>query len=59
MSFRRKLTALGHPNPDKFDITNSEQSKQMVVWLEDQKIRCDHSDNRLPLKLGYMNDQSS
>ena len=48
MSFRRKLTALGHPNPDKFDITNSEQSKHMVVWLEDQKIRCDNSDHVNP-----------
>jgi len=50
MSFRRKLTALGHPNPDKFDITNSEQSKQMVVWLEDQKIRHYSIDDRAGLR---------
>ena len=39
MSFKRKLTALGFPAPDKFDISDENQFRNMVVWLEDQKIR--------------------
>ena len=39
MSFKRKLLALGHPAPDKFDISSDSQMRNIVVWLEDQKIR--------------------
>lgn len=34
-----KLTALGHPNPDTFDINSEQEYRSVVVWLEDQKIR--------------------
>nr|CAG4650373.1 EOG090X0ARU [Sida crystallina] len=37
--FKRKLTALGYPNPDSFNIADEAQMQNLVVWLEDQKIR--------------------
>jgi len=50
MSFKRKLTALGFPAPDKFDISDENQFRNMVVWLEDQKIRHYSIDDRSALR---------
>ena len=30
---------MGHPNPNKVDPQNENQFRDLVVWLEDQKIR--------------------
>nr|CAG4641926.1 EOG090X0ARU [Eurycercus lamellatus] len=37
--FKRKLQALGFPNPDVFNSSDDKQFQNMIVWLEDQKIR--------------------
>lgn len=37
--FQRKLNALDYPQPDHFDTKNDTQWKNLVLWLEDQKIR--------------------
>ncbi|KAK2567291.1 RNA transcription [Acropora cervicornis] len=37
--YKRKLKALGHHNPEGFNINNEEEVKNLVVWLEDQRIR--------------------
>jgi len=37
--FQRKLSALGYPNAHSFDATDEDQFHNVVVWLEDQKIR--------------------
>nr|CAG4648804.1 EOG090X0ARU [Polyphemus pediculus] len=37
--YKRKLHALGYPNPGMFNASDSKQFQSMVVWLEDQKIR--------------------
>ena len=50
MAFKRKLTALGYPSPDKFDPGNENQFRDMVVWLEDQKIRHYSIDDRASLR---------
>ena len=39
MSLKRRLSALGHPNPSKVDPQNDNQFRDLVLWLEDQKIR--------------------
>jgi len=52
--FKRKLTALSYPCPDKFDLSNQTQYRGLVVWLEDQKIRHYRIDER-----GELRDVSS
>ncbi|KAK3609276.1 hypothetical protein CHS0354_001876 [Potamilus streckersoni] len=37
--FRRKLLALGYPQPDSFNTQDENQFRSIIVWLEDQKIR--------------------
>lgn len=37
--YKRKLKALGHHNPEGFNINNEEEVRNLVVWLEDQRIR--------------------
>ncbi|XP_013771774.1 UPF0568 protein C14orf166 homolog [Limulus polyphemus] len=37
--FKRKLTALGYHNPESFNVTDENDFRNVVVWLEDQKIR--------------------
>lgn len=37
--YRRKLKALGHHHPGSFDVHNEDEFRNLVVWLEDQKIR--------------------
>jgi len=50
MSFKRKLTALGYTAPDKFSISDENQFRNMIVWLEDQKIRHYSIDDRSALR---------
>uniref|UniRef100_A0A1B6KTB4 RNA transcription, translation and transport factor protein n=1 Tax=Graphocephala atropunctata TaxID=36148 RepID=A0A1B6KTB4_9HEMI len=37
--FKRKLIALDHYAPDSFSINDEKQVRNLVLWLEDQKIR--------------------
>ncbi|KTF93155.1 hypothetical protein cypCar_00007485 [Cyprinus carpio] len=37
--FRRKLTALEYHNPTGFDCKDETEFRNVIVWLEDQKIR--------------------
>ncbi|XP_031554612.1 RNA transcription, translation and transport factor protein-like [Actinia tenebrosa] len=37
--FKRKLTALEYHHPDTFNVDSEEECRNLVVWLEDQKIR--------------------
>ncbi|XP_057685266.1 RNA transcription, translation and transport factor protein isoform X2 [Corythoichthys intestinalis] len=37
--FKRKLTALDYHSPGAFDCADETQFRNLVVWLEDQKIR--------------------
>ena len=39
MSVKRRLVALGHPGPERFQQEEETQYRGLVVWLEDQKIR--------------------
>jgi len=50
MSFKRKLTALNYPTPEKFDHNNQGVYRGLVVWLEDQKIRHYKIDDRASLR---------
>jgi RLL motif containing protein 1 len=36
---RNKLTCLEHPNPDGVNVNDEKQFRNLVLWLEDQKIR--------------------
>lgn len=48
--FKRKLTALKHPNPETFNLKDELQFKNTVVWLEDQRIRHYKVDDRQRLR---------
>lgn len=37
--FRRKLLALEYMNPDNLNVNDEKQFRDLIVWLEDQKIR--------------------
>ncbi|XP_046441915.1 RNA transcription, translation and transport factor protein-like [Daphnia pulex] len=37
--FKRKLQALGFPNPDTLNTADEKQFRSTIVWLEDQKVR--------------------
>ncbi|XP_078675740.1 RNA transcription, translation and transport factor protein-like isoform X2 [Branchiostoma floridae x Branchiostoma belcheri] len=37
--FRRKLAALEYHQPNSFNIADEAQFRNMIVWLEDQKVR--------------------
>ncbi|XP_067012742.1 RNA transcription, translation and transport factor protein [Anabrus simplex] len=37
--FKRKLTALDYPSPDNFNANDDKQFRNLVIWLEDQKVR--------------------
>ncbi|XP_063222157.1 RNA transcription, translation and transport factor protein [Bacillus rossius redtenbacheri] len=37
--FKRKLTALDYHTSDNFDVNDDDQYRNLVIWLEDQKIR--------------------
>ncbi|XP_002740897.1 RNA transcription, translation and transport factor protein-like [Saccoglossus kowalevskii] len=48
--FKRKLQALGFHDPDTFDITDERKWRNLIVWLEDQKIRLYTIEDRGPLR---------
>lgn len=50
MMFKRKLTALDYMNPDNFNVTDEKSFRDLVVWLEDQKIRHYKIEDRGALK---------
>nr|SVE73734.1 EOG090X0ARU [Daphnia atkinsoni] len=37
--FKRKLQALGFPNPEILNTADEKQFRNTIVWLEDQKVR--------------------
>nr|CAD7401443.1 unnamed protein product [Timema poppensis] len=48
--FKRKLTALDYHSQDTFDISDENQFRNLVIWLEDQKIRHYKIDDRQSLR---------
>lgn len=36
---RNKLVCLDHPNPDTINLKDQKSFRNLVLWLEDQKIR--------------------
>jgi len=48
--FTRKLTALSYPGADTFDHNNQTEYRNLVLWLEDQKIRHYKIDDRAGLR---------
>ncbi|EDO43001.1 predicted protein [Nematostella vectensis] len=48
--FRRKLAALEYHHPDNFNIQNEDECRNLVVWLEDQKIRLYRIEDRESLR---------
>ena len=48
--FKRKLQALDHHNPNGFTVTDETQFRNLVVWLEDQKIRHYKIEDRAALR---------
>jgi RLL motif-containing protein 1 len=48
--FTRKLTALSYPGAESFDPNNQTDYRNLVLWLEDQKIRHYKIDDRAGLR---------
>lgn len=48
--FRQKLEALQYHNLGDIDMRNDDDIKSVVVWLEDQKIRCKKIEDRKELR---------
>lgn len=48
--FRRKLQALDYHNPTEFNISNESEFRNLIVWLEDQKIRQYKIEDRAALR---------
>lgn len=48
--FRRKLKALEYHHPDNFNVTDEKEFRNLVVWLEDQKIRLYKIEDRTELR---------
>jgi len=48
--FKRKLTALDYHGAEKFDAASQKDYRNLVVWLEDQKIRNYKIDDRKQLR---------
>lgn len=48
--FRRKLTALGFHHPDTFNVQNEQEFRNLIIWLEDQKIRYHKIEDRVKLR---------
>lgn len=49
--FRRKLTALDHHAPDSFNLNDEREIRNLVLWLENQKIRRYKIEDRAPLQV--------
>jgi len=54
--FKRKLTALDHVNPEGFTVDDEKSFRELIVWLEDQKIRHYKIQDRTDLKAVDSND---
>ena len=48
--FRRKLQALDYHSAENIDVTNTEDLRALIIWLEDQKIRYYKIDDRFELR---------
>ena len=48
--FKRKLLALDYAQPDKFDINNETEMRNLILWLEDKKIRNLKIEDRVALR---------
>lgn len=47
---RNKLKCLEHPNPDVVNVSDEKQFRNLVLWLEDQKIRNYKIEDRAELR---------
>lgn len=47
---RNKLMCLEHPNPDGVNVNDEKQFRNLVLWLEDQKIRIYKIEDRADLR---------
>lgn len=47
---KSKLICLDYPNPESFNIQDPKSFRQIVLWLEDQKIRHYKIDERAELR---------
>nr|CAG4636402.1 EOG090X0ARU [Eubosmina coregoni]SVE69977.1 EOG090X0ARU [Eubosmina coregoni] len=54
--FKRKLQALGYPNPDVFNSSDEKHFRNIVIWLEDQKVRRYKIEERESLRNSSEND---
>lgn len=48
---RNKLLCLEHPNPDGVNCEDEKQFRNLILWLEDQKIRHYKIEERAGLRL--------
>jgi len=48
--FRNKLLCLEHPNPEGVNVNEEKQFRNLVLWLEDQKIRIYKIEDRAELR---------
>ena len=48
--FRNKLLCLAHPNPEGVNCEDEKQFRNLVLWLEDQKIRHHKIEDRVGLR---------
>lgn len=48
--FKRKLTALDYHSAESFDLNDEKQVRNLILWLEDQKIRHYKIEDRGPLR---------
>lgn len=48
--FRRKLRALDYHSAENIDVSNTEDLRALIIWLEDQKIRCYKIEDRAELR---------
>ncbi|KAF6029901.1 C14orf166 [Bugula neritina] len=48
--FARKLKALGYPSISNFDHSDQKKIQELVIWLEDQKIRHYKIEDRAALR---------
>lgn len=47
---RNKLLCLEHPNPDSVNVNEEKQFRNLVLWIEEQKIRHYKIEDRAELR---------
>jgi RLL motif containing protein 1 len=47
---RNKLQCLEHPNPEAINVSDEKQFRNLVLWLEEQKIRHYKIEDRTDLR---------